>query len=72
MLLDTGRKNIDLNCDTLVINTDDQTLALIYRAAISTDPNPDPNGWVTLRDAQAAKDDNEESSANHPRLEQAS
>ncbi len=66
--LDNGLSTLELNCDTLVINSDERTLALIYRGAILTDP--DPNGWLTLRDANAVKE--EDVAARDSSLEQAS
>ncbi len=68
--LGNKRSTVELNCDTLIINSDERTLALIYRGAIITDPDPEPNGWLTLSDANNVE--NEETVASKPRLEQAS
>ena len=48
--LTNTKEQIELSCDTLIIDSDQQTVALVFRGAIITDPDPDPNGWLTLKD----------------------
>ena len=69
-LLDNGPTKMELNCDTLVINSDECTLALIYRGAIITESDPDINGWLTLNNANAKTE--EETKLRQPSLEKAS
>jgi hypothetical protein len=40
-------------CDTLVINTDERTLAMIHRAAIPWRPDDPRRGWVILKNPDA-------------------
>ena len=69
--LNSNKQNVALHCDTLVINSDDQSLALIYRGAVISDPDhPDPNGWVTLNDANSIGD--ADHSKKNTQLEQVS
>ena len=51
-VIDGRRESLDPVCDTLVIDTDERTLAMIYRAAI---PATDSAGWVVLDDAGAGE-----------------
>ena len=48
--LANAKEQIELCCDTLIIDSDQQTMALVFRGSIITDPDPDPVGWLTLRD----------------------
>jgi hypothetical protein len=70
MEMESNTSTIELKCDTLAIDSDKHTLVQIYRSAIITDPDPDPNGWVTLRDANTVTKN--ETSITKPILEQAS
>ena len=54
-LVDGGESHsLDLVCDTLTIDTDTRTLALIWRTAIPRERSETRTGWVVLRDGGAA------------------
>ncbi len=66
--LDLQEQIMKLSCDTLIVDSQRQTLALVFRGAVITCPDPDPNGWITLKDGNPVAQS--EGTAEYKRTEQ--
>ena len=55
-------------CDTVVVNTDEQTLFMIYRAGIPWRMTDRRKGWVVLKDLESAELPYDKESTDAPRM----